>query len=198
MAINFPNAPINGETYSVNDIIYQYDTSIGAWVIQAGGLTSGSVVNVATDIVDATRYITFANGTTGTQATSNVSTGLKFNPSSNTLTIDGALFAVTKSFVIDHPTKQNMKLRYGSLEGPENGIYVRGKLDGQSVIELPDYWWNLVDVDSITVNLTPYGRAQELWVQSVSAYAINLNQPAECFFTIFAERKDVDKLVVEY
>lgn len=169
-----------------------------AILVNGAPFTSGSVVNVAIDIVDATRYITFANGTSGTQATSNVSTGLKFNPSSNTLTVDGSLFAVTKSFVIDHPTKPDMKLRYGSLEGPENGIYVRGKLDGQSVIELPDYWWNLIDPNSITVNLTPCGRAQELWVQSVSAYKINLNQPAECFFTVFAERKDVEKLVVEY
>ena len=114
------------------------------------------------------------------------------------LEVNGSFAAQTKSFVIDHPSKPDMKLRYGSLEGPENGVYVRGKLDGQSVIELPDYWWNLVDPDSITVNLTPCGRAQELWVQSVSAYAINLNQPAECFFTVFAERKDVDKLVVEF
>jgi hypothetical protein len=91
-----------------------------------------------------------------------------------------------------------MKLRYGSLEGPENGVYVRGRLDNQSVIELPEYWWNLVDERSITVNLTAMGRSQDLWVQSVSSRFVHLNQPADCFFTVFAERKDVDKLVVEF
>ena len=46
----------------------------------------------------------------------------------------GNLSATTKSFDIAHPTKENMRLRYGSLEGPENGVYVRGRLTGSSVI----------------------------------------------------------------
>ena len=134
----------------------------------------------------------------GTNQSAQTSPGFTYNPSSNTLTISGPLFATSKSFVIDHPTKDGMKLRYGSLEGPENGIYIRGELTNSSVIELPDYWWNLIDPDTITVHITPYGKKQNIWVQSKSAYAINLNQPADCFFTVYAERKDVDKLVVEY
>lgn len=124
--------------------------------------------------------------------------GIGTTSPSYTLQVNGSFAATTKSFVIDHPTKTDMKLRYGSLEGPENGVYVRGKLEGSSTIELPDYWWNLIDPESITVNLTPYGSSQDLWVQSTSAYIINLNQPANCFFTVYAERKDVDKLVVEF
>jgi hypothetical protein len=91
-----------------------------------------------------------------------------------------------------------MKLRYGSLEGPENGIYLRGKTTNSSLIELPDYWWNLIDPHSITVQLTPYGRKQDIYVQSTSAYFVYLNQPADCYYTVYAERKDVDKLIVEY
>jgi len=56
----------------------------------------------------------------------------------------------------------------------------------------------LIDEETITVNLTPIGYSQDLWVQSTSSHFIHLNQPAECFFTVFAERKDVDKLVVEF
>jgi hypothetical protein len=170
-----------------------------ALLVNGTPITGGSAsLTVAADTVNATRYIMFANGTTGSIATLNVSTGMTFNPSTNAVTISGALNAVTKSFVIDHPIKPNMKLRYGSLEGPENGVYVRGRLDGESIIELPDYWWNLIDEQSITVNLTPIGKSQDLWVQSTSARFVHLNQPAECFFTVFAERKDVDKLVVEF
>ena len=55
------------------------------------------------------------------------------------LEVNGSFAATTKSFVINHPTKPGMKLRYGSLEGPENGIYVRGKLTGSNKIELPEY-----------------------------------------------------------
>ena len=114
------------------------------------------------------------------------------------LHVNGSFAANTKSFVIDHPTKENMKLRYGSLEGPENGIYVRGELTNSSVIDLPDYWWALINHESITVHITPHGSKQDIWVQSKSAYKINLNQPADCFYTVFAERKDVEKLIVEY
>lgn len=120
------------------------------------------------------------------------------------LEVNGSFAATTKSFVIDHPTKEGMKLRYGSLEGPENGVYVRGKLKGSNIIELPDYWTGLVDEDSITVNLTPIGKHQKLYVEDVSNNKIVvgndnlLSKEINCFYVVYAERKDVEKLVVEY
>jgi len=115
------------------------------------------------------------------------------------LTVPGQLNAITKSFVIDHPTKPGMKLRYGSLEGPENGVYVRGRLTGSNTIELPDYWVGLVHEDSITVNLTPIGR-KHVWIESIdnNIVSVGCDEAVDCFYTIFAERKDVDKLEVEY
>ena len=115
------------------------------------------------------------------------------------LTVPGQLNAITKSFVIDHPTKPDMKLRYGSLEGPENGVYVRGRLTGSNTIELPDYWTGLVHEDSITVNLTPIGR-KHVWVESIDTNTVSVgcDDAVDCFYTIFAERKDVNKLEVEY
>jgi hypothetical protein len=119
------------------------------------------------------------------------------------LEVNGAFAATTKSFVINHPTKPDMKLRYGSLEGPENGVYVRGRLKGSNKIELPDYWIGLVDEDTITVNLTPIGKHQKLYVDDVADNTIVvgngnlLNKEIDCFYTIFAERKDVEKLEVE-
>lgn len=117
------------------------------------------------------------------------------------LEVNGAFAATTKSFVITHPTKPNMKLRYGSLEGPENGVYVRGRLTGDT-IELPDYWVGLVHEDSITVSLTPIGKHQKLYVEGIINNIVivgneNLFGKTECFYTVFAERKDVDKLEVE-
>ena len=55
------------------------------------------------------------------------------------VTVAGAFAAATKEFVIEHPTKPNMKLHHGSLEGPEHAVYVRGQHNA-SVITLPDYW----------------------------------------------------------
>ncbi len=118
------------------------------------------------------------------------------------LHVIGSFAATTKSFVIDHPTKEGMKLRYGSLEGPENGVYVRGRLKGNNTIELPEYWTELVDEDSITVNLTPIGRNAPL--HSVVDIVDNIvviesaNDIVDCFYTVFAERKDVAKLEVEF
>jgi hypothetical protein len=116
------------------------------------------------------------------------------------LEVNGSFAATTKSFVINHPTKEGMKLRYGSLEGPENGVYVRGRLQGTTRIELPDYWHALVHEDSITVNLTAVGKAQDLWVEEVTDTYITIasNDVVNCFYTVFAERKDVDQLVTEF
>jgi hypothetical protein len=118
------------------------------------------------------------------------------------LFVNGSFAATTKSFVIDHPTKVGHKLRYGSLEGPENGVYVRGRLKDNNLIELPDYWTGLVDEDSITVDITPVGKHQMLYVADISDNTVTIgsdtNQLINCFYTVWAERKDVDKLVVEY
>ena len=147
-------------------------------------------------------YITFSDGGVNT---SNIS----YNHTSLNITMDtgleltGELIATTKSFLIDHPTKEGMKLRYGSLEGPENGVYFRGRLKGKNTITLPDYWTGLVDEDTITVNLTPIGKHQKLFVEDISGNSVEVGNEnffgdINCFFTVFAERKDVSSLVVEY
>ena len=118
------------------------------------------------------------------------------------LYVNGSFAATTKSFLIDHPTKPNMKLRHGSLEGPENGVYIRGKLEGH-IIELPEYWTRLVDPDSITVTLTPIGSHQKLYIKDIvnnKVYVGNENPSSttiKCFYVVYAERCDVDKLQVE-
>lgn len=116
------------------------------------------------------------------------------------LEVAGAFTAETKSFLIDHPTKQGMKLQYGSLEGPENGVYVRGIASG-NVINLPDYWLGLVDRDTVTVNLTPQSHPQpNLFVKTHddAQVVIESDRPIMTHYTIFAERKDVPKLEVEH
>ena len=133
---------------------------------------------------------------------SNVGIGTTIPVSGYILTVNGGLAATTKSFVINHPTKPGMKLQYASLEGPENGVYIRGKLEDDNTIVLPDYWRHLVDPDTITVHLTPYGSAQSLYVKDISTESITIASTSwiksiKCFYTVYAERKDVPKLTVE-
>jgi len=107
-----------------------------------------------------------------------------------------------KSFDIPHPSKENHRLRYICLEGPEAAVYYRGRLKG-TVIELPDYWKDLVDSDTITVNLTPHGSYQELYVKSIEwgtkIQIRNANGGSiDCSFVVCGERKDVAKNIPEY
>ena len=107
-----------------------------------------------------------------------------------------------KLFDIQHPTKEKKRLVHACLEGPENGVYIRGRLTGNNVIELPDYWRGLVDPESITVSLTQIGSSQDLMVDKIewgskvvvrSGNASNI----DCYYIVNATRKDIEPLQVE-
>ena len=115
------------------------------------------------------------------------------------LTITGHLAATSKAFLIDHPADKNKKLQYASLEGPENGVYVRGKTN-DNTINLPSYWSALVDENSISVSLTPIGAASNIYVVDCNNSRIitNGNNGNYYFYTVYGERKDIPKLTVEF
>ncbi len=70
---------------------------------------------------------------------------------------DGSSWSSVKSFVIEHPDDSEKYLVHGCLEGPEAGVYYRGRgeitNDEFIEIELPEYVKNLA-VD-LTVQITP-------------------------------------------
>ena len=114
-----------------------------------------------------------------------------------------------KSFDLKHPTKDGHRLRYACVEGPEIGVYYRGRLKGSNIIELPEYWKNLVYEDSITVQLQPIGKGQNLVIESFNSeyvvIEIGANQDfltgeilIDCFYHVYGERKDVNPLITEY
>lgn len=109
--------------------------------------------------------------------------------------------ANSKAFNIPHPIKPNKRLWHGCLEGPEYGVYVRGRLTNSCKIELPDYWNNLVDAETITVTLTQIGCSQDLIVERIESDQVIIksgnNANIDCYYTINATRKDVPVLEVE-
>lgn len=114
--------------------------------------------------------------------------------------IDGSFAATSKSFDIPHPTKEGFRLRYGSLEGPEFGVYHRGTTTS-SVINLPEYWSELVDENTITVQLTPFRLNSDHWVEKIEKNQIEINSESGeicCFYNVYGERKDISKLIVIY
>jgi hypothetical protein len=125
------------------------------------------------------------------------------------LTINGRVWDVAaeywdskKSFDIPHPSKENHRLRYICAEGPSADVFVRGKLKGQSIIELPDYWKDLVDEESITINLTPIGQYQELFVIKIEGTKIHIRNNSagaiNCSYVVYGERKDTSRNISEY
>jgi len=111
--------------------------------------------------------------------------------------------AQVKSFNIPHPSpgKEGKRLWHGSLEGPEHGVYVRGRLQDEKVIKLPDYWPDLVDMNSITVQLTQIGYSQDLMVETIEGTNISIKSGTShninCYYTVNATRKDVPPLEIE-
>jgi len=109
-----------------------------------------------------------------------------------------------KGFDIKHPNKENYRLRHICLEGPEAGVYVRGRLTGSSTIDLPEYWKGLIDLESITVSLTQIGSSQDLIVDGLEDWGTKVKvrsgnaSAIDCYNTIQASRIDGEKLIVEY
>ena len=107
-----------------------------------------------------------------------------------------------KNFDIPHPTKEGWRLTHSCLEGPEAAVYVRGKLINTNIIKLPEYWKKLVDPNTITISVTPIGSHQNIFVKEFDSKEVVLesaeNIPVCCFYHIFGERIDTEKLIVEY
>jgi hypothetical protein len=108
-----------------------------------------------------------------------------------------------KGFDIKHPTRKNHRLRHICLEGPEAGVYYRGRLTNSNIIELPEYWIGLVDSESITVTLTQIGYSQDLIVEKIEwgrriIVKSGTGSNIDCYFVINGARIDGEKLIVEY
>jgi len=119
-----------------------------------------------------------------------------------TVTVSGNITGGSKTFNIPHPSpnKKKMRLVHACLEGPENGVYFRGRVRNVTEIELPDYWKDLVDIDSITVSLTPIGAHQNVIVKRWDDEKVHLQSdglPIDCFYQVYATRKDIEPLVIE-
>lgn len=112
---------------------------------------------------------------------------------SGNIFVQGTLDAHTKNFKIDHPTKEGYYLIHSSLEGPERGIYFRGKLEGNNIITLPEYWDGLADELTITVQLTPLGNSCQHYIKTITKHQIvvgcECGKP-NCHYIVYAERTD--------
>ena len=114
----------------------------------------------------------------------------------------GITLTSRKPFDIPHPTKKGYRLRHVCLEGPESGVYYRGRLTGQMssncrILE------RIVDPETITVTLTQIGSSQDLIIEKIEwGTRVKIKSGngtgIDCFYLVHAERADGEKLIVEY
>jgi hypothetical protein len=88
-----------------------------------------------------------------------------------------------KPFDIKHPSKEGYRLRYACIEGPEVGVYCRGRVRGEKIIKLPDYWKDVII---------------KRWDDQFIYLQAQGGMPVNCFYHVYAARKDVNPLYVEY
>ncbi len=106
-------------------------------------------------------------------------------------------------FDIEHPNKKGWRLRHVCIEGPEIAVYCRGKVTEDGIINLPSYWKDFVNLDDITVNLTPIKTWQELYIYEINKernqviIKNNNSNSIDASYHIVARRLD-DDLIVEY
>ena len=127
------------------------------------------------------------------------------------LEVNGSFAASTKSFKIDHPSKEGKKLIYGSLESPYHGIRLTGKdtiVKGKCKVNLPDYICKLVRFESVNIQLTGIKCGKTLYIDDINvpenylvvAYdksLLEFNKTYEFFWDFTAIRSDVPELQVE-
>ena len=114
-----------------------------------------------------------------------------------------ATSAFNKTFVIEHPKDESKYLVHACLEGPEAGVYYRGKAEivyDHTVIALPDYLDKLAT--DFTVNLTPiysnfYREVSNPECRHLCCEEVKDNKlvvhgpPCKFYWTVFGKRKDI-------
>ena len=169
--------------------VFGFTSRVGAKFATAFNADAGAKVQVATNL-------TYGY---------NINQAFLSAPLSKSVQFTGSIAGCPgkKDFDIPHPTKEGWRLRHVCIEGPKADVYVRGKLKGSNVIELPEYWRKLVDPETITVNLTSIGTHQELYVDKIEwgtkiTIKNNSGSAINCYYTVYGERADTDKNIPEY
>jgi hypothetical protein len=139
-------------------------SSLGQYVSATTG--DGSIWTCVNSISNGVVYV--GNYSSTYEPSYGVTGALYFNNTyegaSGLLVSDGSGWTSVKSFVIDHPDDSEKYLVHGCLEGPEAGVYYRGKgeitNDEFVEIRLPKYVKNLA-LD-LTVQVTPIYQGKKI------------------------------------
>lgn len=194
-------AAVGGSTYMQGPVVVGRDSAypLGSPPTEIGTVMVSETINI--DMKPIPFYSLFVKTFARIKSFLKVDTLLTVRLIKSKIIYTEVLMARSKNFVIDHPLKKDKKLVHACLEGPENGVYIRGRIANKNEISLPDYWQELVDKNTISVQLQPVGAHQNIIVKRWDEKKIYLQSqggmPIDCFYHIYAERKDIEKLKTE-
>ena len=200
---------LNVDTLSVedNEIILNSNVTLGTNADNALSL-SGQELSLADKFVQLngdtmTGALTIGSESSGAVTNLTVWGEDETDSTVAALSVRGLMSATAKAFNIEHPLKKGMRLVHGSLEGPEFGMYQRGTLKSNLLIEeisLPEYWKAMVG--DYTVTLTPHGN-YNVWLEEknktmfkIKTSADAIDGPWKCEWLAIGRRLDA-KLEVE-
>jgi len=81
----FPTSPTNGQTATVNGVVYTYNSTLTAWTVgtEPGGNVSGNVLNITSSASIGTTLSVAGNVTGGNVAVTGVSTATSYSATGN-------------------------------------------------------------------------------------------------------------------
>jgi hypothetical protein len=124
----------------------------------------------------------------------------------------GNLKATTKSFLINHPSKNKngWQLQYGSLESPYHGIRLTGNSyvsRTHRIVCLPDYIDDLIYNENINIQITNIGHDKIIYIDDIDLKSKLFRVKTKLrfydtnsykfFWSFTGIRKDVARIIVE-
>ena len=159
--------------------------------------TAGSIVICATGTaINGSNVATFlAPLRTSTLVINTITTSnvVLYNNTTKELFYSNIASTAAKTFVIDHPVVPERYLVHACLEGPEVGVYYRGRgtITGNfTTVELPSY---TKDFYNFTISVTPIGKPRTFGVSDyVDGKFEVYSTPGDFFWVVYAARDCID------
>jgi hypothetical protein len=100
----------------------------------------------------------------------------------------------TKSFVEPHPTDATKLIKYVSIEGPEAGVYFRGRghaHKGLATIDVPEDFRMVAAEEGLSIQVTPIGEMANVAVLQIdlNRVVVKATRDVEFFYTVNGVRR---------